>query len=211
MYHCVQNENAMRPREFDEEIVANAVMRAFWRNGYAATSMNDLVDVTGLSRSTIYSSFGGKKKLFELALHEYHKITAGNVAIFSQAVSVHDAVRTLLNAIVDDELKDSEGLGCLAANSSLELAGRDSELTALVAEHFARLEECLVRAFKHGQQVGELAPDVDCQALADYFIAVIQGIRVVSKGLPKGNKKKHLSNIVNVAVGSIRLAVDGLR
>ena len=47
----------MRTKEFDPEEVENAVMQVFWRKGFAATSIQDLVEETGLSRSSLYSSF----------------------------------------------------------------------------------------------------------------------------------------------------------
>lgn len=190
----------MRPREFDEAVAVDAVMRTFWRNGYAATSMNDLVEATGLSRSTIYNSFGGKRKLFELALKEYRRVTTENVSLISRPGEVRDNLRALLQAIVSDELDDHEGFGCFVANSSLEVSGRDPELSALVAQHFERLEVSLQRLLKRGQKAGEISPDQDCQMLARYFVTIIQGIRVVSKGLPAADRRAYLNSIIEAAV-----------
>nr|WP_302480828.1 TetR/AcrR family transcriptional regulator [Leisingera sp. ANG59] len=178
-------------------------MRTFWRKGYAATSMNDLVDATGLSRSTIYNSFGGKKKLFELALKEYRRVTTENVAMISRPGDVRASLRELLLSIVADELSDREGFGCFAANSSLEVSGRDPELSALVAQHFDRLEVGLLRLLKRGQRAGEIPANQDCQMLAKYFVAVIQGIRVVSKGLPETSRQSHLRSIVDAAIKTL--------
>ncbi len=193
----------MRPREFDEGAVVDAVMRTFWRNGYAATSMNDLVAATGLSRSTIYNSFGGKKTLFALALKEYRRATTGNVAKISRSSDVRGSLRALLISIVDDELSDHEGFGCFAANSSLEISGRDPELSALVAQHFQRLESGLLRLLRHGQKTGEISPEQDCEMLSRYFVAVIQGIRVVSKGLPAASRQPYLHSIVEASIATV--------
>ncbi|WP_051337431.1 TetR/AcrR family transcriptional regulator [Leisingera daeponensis] len=196
-------EHIMRPREFDEGAVVDAVMRTFWRNGYAATSMNDLVAATGLSRSTIYNSFGGKKTLFALALKEYRRATTGNVAKISRSSDVRGSLRALLISIVDDELSDHEGFGCFAANSSLEISGRDPELSALVAQHFQRLESGLLRLLRHGQKTGEISPEQDCEMLSRYFVAVIQGIRVVSKGLPAASRQPYLHSIVEASIATV--------
>ncbi|MBQ4826150.1 TetR/AcrR family transcriptional regulator [Leisingera sp. HS039] len=193
----------MRPREFDEGAVIDAVMRTFWHNGYAATSMNDLVEATGLSRSTIYNSFGGKKTLFALALKEYRRVTTENVALISRPGDVRSNLRALLLSIVDNELSDHEGFGCFAANSSLEVSGRDPELSALVAQHFERLESGLLRLLKRGQKAGEISPDQDCQMLSRYFVAVIQGIRVVSKGLPAACRQPYLHSIVEASIETV--------
>lgn len=193
----------MRPREFDEGAAIDAVMRTFWRNGYAATSMNDLVEATGLSRSTIYNSFGGKKALFALSLKEYRRITTKSVAMISRTTDVRSSLRALLLSIVDDELSDHEGFGCFAANSSLEISGRDPELSALVAQHFERLESGLLRLLKYGQKGGEISSDRDCQTLSRYFVAVIQGLRVVSKGLPAPSRKPYLHSIVETSIETL--------
>ena len=57
----------MRTKEFDPEEVENAVMQVFWRKGFAATSIQDLVEETGLSRSSLYSSFKNKEQLYQQA------------------------------------------------------------------------------------------------------------------------------------------------
>jgi len=53
-----------RPRQFDEEKIIAAVRDLFWRQGYAATSLDDLMQVTGLGKGSIYGAFGDKRNLF---------------------------------------------------------------------------------------------------------------------------------------------------
>ena len=60
-----------RPREFDEEQVLDAAMKAFWANGYEATSLADLVSVTGLHKGSLYQAFGDKHSLFIQTLSRY--------------------------------------------------------------------------------------------------------------------------------------------
>ena len=58
----------MRPKEFDPEQIADAAMQVFWQRGYAATSIQDLVEGTGLSRSSLYNAFDSKHGLYTCAL-----------------------------------------------------------------------------------------------------------------------------------------------
>ena len=60
-----------RPREFDEEQVLDAAMKAFWAKGYEATSLADLVSVTGLHKGSLYQAFGDKHSLFIQTLNRY--------------------------------------------------------------------------------------------------------------------------------------------
>ena len=52
-----------RPRGFDEKQVLNAVRDQFWNAGYAATSLEDLMRVSGLGKGSLYAAFGDKRRL----------------------------------------------------------------------------------------------------------------------------------------------------
>ncbi len=60
-----------RPREFDIDIALDRAMEAFWEKGYEATSLDDLCEVTGLSRSSLYATFGSKRKLLLRSVDRY--------------------------------------------------------------------------------------------------------------------------------------------
>ncbi|MFN3213137.1 MAG: TetR/AcrR family transcriptional regulator [Henriciella sp.] len=53
-----------RPKSHTKDALVEAAMHRFWHYGYAATSMDDLVKATGVSRHGIYSDVGGKRALF---------------------------------------------------------------------------------------------------------------------------------------------------
>lgn len=59
-----------RPRSFDEDDVIDRATGAFGRLGYAACSVDDLVEATGLQRGSLYKVFGSKRGLFEQVLRK---------------------------------------------------------------------------------------------------------------------------------------------
>ncbi|MCP6423679.1 TetR/AcrR family transcriptional regulator, partial [Klebsiella pneumoniae] len=76
----------MRTKEFETDEIADAAMQVFWRRGYAATSVQDLVDGTGLSRSSLYSTFQNKQGLYQKALQRYELLTTlNNVKLLSSS------------------------------------------------------------------------------------------------------------------------------
>ena len=61
-----------RPKNFEREDVIQQAMEVFWLKGYAATSLSDLTDITGLNKKSLYNEFGSKQELFKIALDHYN-------------------------------------------------------------------------------------------------------------------------------------------
>ncbi|MGB3800443.1 MAG: helix-turn-helix domain-containing protein, partial [Lewinella sp.] len=62
-----------RTKEFDEDTVLNKARDLFWERGYNATSIQDLEGYLGISRSSIYRFFGGKRELYDRTLARYQE------------------------------------------------------------------------------------------------------------------------------------------
>ncbi|MBK5541154.1 TetR/AcrR family transcriptional regulator [Pseudomonas sp. TH05] len=193
----------MRPKEFDPEQIADAAMQVFWQRGYAATSIQDLVEGTGLSRSSLYNAFDSKHGLYTCALKRYQERSNANIALLAQDAPAKELVRQLLLRIVDDELDDTQRLGCLAANAALEVAGQDPEVAELVAQNFRRVEAALERVLRRGQEQGDIDPDKNPRALASFVVCTVQGLRVLGKGSAADERRERLSNVLEVVLKSL--------
>ncbi|MDN0084357.1 TetR/AcrR family transcriptional regulator [Crenobacter sp. SG2305] len=193
----------MHTPHFHPDDAADAAMRIFWQKGYAATSIQDLVEGTGLSRSSLYNTFESKHGLFQHALRRYHGQTAANVALLAEDGSAVARVRALLQQIVTDELTDTSCYGCLVANTALELGGRDSIVTSLLGEHFTILETALIALMQRGQQQGEIASEKSPIALARFIVATIQGLRVLGRGYSGAEQPQRLNDVIDIALASL--------
>lgn len=191
----------MRTKEFETDEIANAAMQVFWRRGYAATSVQDLVDGTGLSRSSLYSTFQSKQRLYQKALQRYELLTTlNNVELLSGSGSPKVLIRQLLLNIVEDELNDSEHKGCLIANACLELAGHDEDVSKFVISNLQKIQHALENLLIKAQQSGEISSTQNPRALASFFVNTIQGLRVLGKGTPLEQRKQCLMDVVEVAL-----------
>ena len=193
----------MRTKEFEPDDIADAAMRVFWARGYAATSVQDLVEGTGLSRSSLYSTFENKQGLYQQALRRYQAVTTANVELLAGPGAVKDLIRQLLMRIVEDELGDPQRRGCLVANATLELAGHDEAVAELVAHNFQRLQKALTKLIVRGQQSGEIAAEKNPRALARFFVSTMQGMRVLSKGSPAPQRRQCLLDVIDVALSTL--------
>jgi TetR/AcrR family transcriptional repressor of nem operon len=87
-----------RPREFDPDAVLERAMRVFWRQGYHATSVEELVTATGVNRASLYATFGDKHALFVASIARYAET---NLAVLRR--TLHDAARAVdgIRAVVE--------------------------------------------------------------------------------------------------------------
>lgn len=166
-----------RPRAFDEKQVLNAVREQFWDAGYAATSLEDLMRVSGLGKGSLYAAFGDKRQLFLRALHSYTDENHGHLReALTGAPRAVDALRMLLEAPIDDPTGAGTRRGCLMANSTCELGNADPEVLVHARRTYetstALIGDCVARA----QREGDLPPEEDPIALARALLAAQQGI-----------------------------------
>lgn len=193
----------MRTKEFEPDEIADAAMRVFWQRGYAATSIQDLVEGTGLSRSSLYSTFENKQGLYQQALRRYEAVTTANVELLSGSGSPRALIRQFLMRIAEDELGDPQQRGCLVANATLELAGHDEAVAELVAHNFHRLQKALEKLIQRGRQSGDLATDKNPRALARFLVNTAQGMRVLGKGSPSQQRRQCLMDVIDVALDTL--------
>ncbi|QEI08899.1 TetR/AcrR family transcriptional regulator [Pigmentiphaga aceris] len=193
----------MRTKAFEPDQIADAAMHVFWQRGYAATSIQDLVDGTGLSRSSLYSTFENKQGLYQQALQRYLALTAVNVALVSGPGSPKELIRQLLTRIAEDELGDPQRRGCLVANATLELAGQDDAVAKVVAANFQRLQKALETLIRRGQREGDIAAEKNPRAQARFLISTMQGLRVLGKGTPAQQRRQCMSDVIGVALSTL--------
>ncbi|GAA2622670.1 TetR/AcrR family transcriptional regulator [Streptomyces axinellae] len=172
-----------RPRMFDEERALDAAMRAFWVNGYEATSTQDLCEATGLGRSSIYNTFTSKHALFQRALVRYiDSMTGLQLGILGEVERPPlERMEALFACVIDQEYEhrqDGRGIGCLTVNTTVELAARDREVEDVLARDLEVRLAALRAVIEEGRRAGDITGDRDPDALARFVNAVIGGMRV---------------------------------
>src|SRR5262249_9176227 len=92
-----------RPRQFDPDEVIDRSMREFWERGYRETSVDDLVEATGVQPGSLYNAFpGGKRGLFLRALDRYSKLVVPqNLGALAAAGAGVAGVRAFVAGLVD--------------------------------------------------------------------------------------------------------------
>ena len=190
-----------RPREFDEEAALSRAMETFWTKGLEATSLTDLTEAMGVSRSSLYAAFGHKDRLFGRALDLYMSdISAERVRILHDAATVADGLREFFDHHIRVALDPRTPPGCMVVNTALEM----SALPSAVADRLnsrAKIGEAAVRGLiERGQASGEIHGSRDARSLALMIVAVSYGIHVMARMHPD---RKKLQAIADTAMGAV--------
>src|ERR1700755_2679328 len=102
-----------RTKDFDENEVLCKAIDLFWRKGYNGTSMQDLVDGLGISRSSLYDTYGDKHTLFIKALESYKGTNAVKFGdIISNSGTAKETIKKILEFITGGLLEDECHKGC---------------------------------------------------------------------------------------------------
>jgi TetR/AcrR family transcriptional regulator, transcriptional repressor for nem operon len=172
-----------RNKAFIEEDALEKAMDIFWKKGYGATSMEDLVAAMGINRASLYDTFGDKKQLYLMALKQYQlKNSLKNEDISKQNQHSPKAkLKALLENQLEQSIKDPERRGCMIANATSEMALLDADVCQFVVQNKCFIEELFQELIEEGQQKEEILPHINPKNGAAFLVNFLNGMQVVSK------------------------------
>ena len=165
---------------FNKEETIKKVTELFWEKGYYGTSMQDLVDVTGLNRSSIYNTYGDKFQLFTEALRHYQRTQSDILQAFQDnAKTPMEAIKLLFDGVWS-EMANGQTKGCFLSNSATELSNTDPRIHQFLAENQKAVVKTFEKLIIKAQEVGEVDNSKDPEILAQYLFSSLQGLRVTA-------------------------------
>lgn len=171
-----------RTKDFDEDEVLAKAIQLFWLKGYNATSMQDLVDALGISRSSLYDTYTDKHTLFVRALESYQQSGCARIRqIVEQTASAKETISKLLEFATTELAGDKDQKGCFIVNAEVEVAPHDEEVSKVVCRNDRQMEDTFYEVIKKGQDSGEIKNPQDARSLARFISNALKGIRVTAK------------------------------
>lgn len=167
-----------RPRQFDPDQVLWEAVKVFWRLGYNATSVQDLVDAMGIERGSLYRTFGHKQAVFQRAVEHY---SAYQTARLPPGADPMTTLRAWFANNLDDARDRSLPNGCLVINSAVEMPALPPPLQKLVGRHIGQLRRFFRGCIEAGQAAGAVPRSVQPEDKAESLLAAIIGINVMSR------------------------------
>lgn len=203
MVDTVSPAKAGRPREFDSDAVIGALVELFWEQGFAATSIGDVVARTGLSTSSLYGAFGSKDRLYAMAVDRY---LAGFDALVRTVL--HDGERgvddvdTFFDRMREQVEITEDRRGCLAVNTGIERGSRDSVLAGFGERHRDILRTGFVAALMRAAAAGEFERD-RIGDTANLLVTAVLGLSVmIRSGAPLDEIDMHIDAATSIVRGN---------
>ena len=189
-----------RTKDFEPQEALDAAMYLFWRKGYEAASMRELLDAMSIGRGSFYDTFGDKHALFLAALDRFREVRTSWIEEVLEGAGL-EGIEVVFRRTVDGLVAPEVRRGCLLANSAVELAPHDPEVAGRIYRYVSRMEDTFEDALTRARKTGEIPADSDPKALARFLVNTLHGLRVLARA---GSDREVLDDAVSVALRALQ-------
>lgn len=171
-----------RPREFNEDEALLQATRLFWSKGYEGTSMADLLRATGLSKSSLYDTFGSKRDLFLAAFEAYRVERIRTMRGYLQSgPTAYAAIAAFFRMVLKHARAEDRPFGCMSCNEAAEMAPHDEEIQKLIERDFDGMENAFAEAIARGHADGSISASHDARQYARFLNATHHGLQIMAR------------------------------
>jgi AcrR family transcriptional regulator len=169
-----------RPRAYQPEVALAKALDLFRKDGFAATSLDDLSAATGMNRPSLYGAFGDKRELYIKSYARYRADARAAMAdIFSVELPIKKRLQRIFAVALDIYLSGDAGpRGCFTVMTAASEAVADPQIRAMVREGFSELDKAFAACFRIAKEKGELPASADPHVLAQLASATIHTIAI---------------------------------
>ncbi|MDR3079848.1 MAG: TetR/AcrR family transcriptional regulator, partial [Streptomyces sp.] len=171
-----------RPRSFDLDAATAAALRTLWTKGYEATTVEDLVEATGVSLSSLYAAFGNKHGVLEAALARYDRDRDDLLGPLEHCETGLEELHRFLGR-VRRAVSEAGVPGCFMVNTATEVAPRDERIAAHANRYRERVRDGIAQALRRAVELGELPAleEEDILGRARLLQAALYGVQVAAR------------------------------
>lgn len=185
-----------RTKNFNQDEVLDKAVTLFWEKGFNATSANDLVEKLGLSRSSLYDTYGDKRTLFIKSLARYRsQIVENMIVMINSSEDMKFTIHEIFNLIINQDINEKIPKGCFMVNSAIEVSAIDKEIAEIVKQNQEDIELSFEKAISKGQKDGKISKLHNPKNMAKFYFNSITGIRVALK---YNRNKNAINEIVKI-------------
>jgi len=193
-----------RPRAYQPEIALGKALDLFRKDGFAATSLDDLSAATGMNRPSLYAAFGDKRELYIKSYARYRAdARAAMIDIFREELPIRERLQRIYAVALDIYLSGEAGpRGCFTVMTAASEAVADSDIRAMVLEGFSELDKAFAACFRLAREKRELPDTADPVVLAQLASATLHTIAIRARaGIPRKQLEAIVNGAIDVMVG----------
>ncbi|MBR1214886.1 TetR/AcrR family transcriptional regulator [Bradyrhizobium sp. JYMT SZCCT0180] len=192
-----------RPRAYEPDVALSRALDVFWKDGFAATSLDDLSAATGMNRPSLYGAFGDKRELYKKTYESYRNRARARMGeAFAADMPLRPMLLRIYGIALDMYLSGEDGpRGCFTVMTATSEAVFDPDIRALVVSGLGEMDRFFARLFKIAQERGELPASADPQVLANLASATIHTIAIRARAqIPRTELETLVNGAVDVMV-----------
>jgi len=189
-----------RSKKFDEEEVLIKAMNLFWKQGYSATCVQDLVSHLGINRASLYDTFGDKELLFKRSFEHYKESnTRGLKEFLVNQPDVKLGFTKLFENAIQESINDNDKKGCFVVNTTTELVPGDPKIEKAIHDNRNTFISLFYNYLKEAEVQRQFKEGKDLHAIASLLFILYNGIKVVSKIKPdKGELMASVKQVLSI-------------
>jgi AcrR family transcriptional regulator len=193
-----------RPRAYEPDVALGKALGLFRKEGFAATSLDDLSEATGMNRPSLYGAFGDKRELYIKSYQRYRDdARATMTAIFSGELPIRTRLERIYAAALDIYLSGESGpLGCFTLMTAASEAVADPDIRAMVLQGLAEGDKAFGAAFRRAKDNGELPEGADPTVLAQLASSTLHTVAIRARArVPRKDLEAIVKGAIDVMVG----------
>lgn len=176
-----------RPRLHHSERIINKAQDLFWKKGYCATSLSELLEYTGAGSGSFYNTFkGGKKEVFRRAIQQRkHAFNEFHNKLEKSEDALED-IKKFFRSIAEEDL-DAHQRGCIIVNTVIEMSNVDEDLKTEASLILTEVEQMWTDAIAQAQKDGRIENQTNPEVLGKYLITFWCGLNTLRRLYPDKN------------------------
>ena len=194
-----------RPRAYEPDVALRKALDLFRTQGFAATSLDDLSEATGMNRPSLYGAFGDKRELYIKSYQRYRDDARASMRdIFREEMPLRRRLERIFASALNIYLSGETGpRGCFTVVTAASEAVGDPDIRAMVLDGLSELDKAFASCFRRAKEKGELPDSADPAVLAQLASATVHSIAVRSRvRVPRQELEAIVTGAIDLMVGA---------
>ncbi len=170
-----------------------------YKNGYQATSVDDIIATTKVTKGAFYYHFKNKDKM-GLAIIKDVMYPAMRTLLIKPLLDSQNPQKEIYQmmekVLMDDTFFDIK-YGCPAVNLIEEMSPLNSEFANLLTKLFIEWKIAIVGCLNEGKKANTIKPNLNSEQVAVFILSGYSGIRNLGKILGKSSYTEYLKELKN--------------